>query len=148
MLLVPSVRLDITLYWQRSWLRDGIFRLVQTLHSRRFSFIITCLDFLVRLYNKFFIVVIPILLTMLAALYCVPDGEAEARKEITQLEKGDKPTSKLSSTSTWLDDTPHIRIICNTTHCAYRLKDGKTLILRHDQVNQTLLLPPKMAEKS
>lgn len=141
MLFLPTVRLDITLYWQRSWLREVVFWLVQKLHSRRFSFIITCLDFLVRLYNKFFIVVMPILLTMLAALYCVPDGEAQAKKEITQLEKGDESTSKLSSTSTMLGDTPHIRIICNTTHCAYRLKDGKTLILRHDQVEQTFRLP-------
>lgn len=142
MLFLPTVRLGTTQLWQRAGLRNGILWLAHKLRSRRFSFIITCLDFVARLYDKLFIVVMPILLTMLAALYCVPDGEAEAKKEITQLEKGDKPTSKLSSTSTWLDDTPHIRIICNTTHCAYRLKDGKTLILRHDQVEQTFS-PPK-----
>ena len=44
--------------------------------------------------------------------------------------------------SPFLNDGPYIRVTCNTTHCAYWNKAG-TLILRHDQVNQTLLLPPK-----
>jgi len=147
MLFLPTVRLGSTQLWQRAGLRNGILSLAHKLRSRRFSFIVTCLDFVVRLYDKFFIVVMPVLLTMLAALYCVPDGAAQAKKEIAQLEKGDESTSKLSSTSTMLGDTPHIRIICNTTHCAYRLKDGRTLILRHDQVEQTFL-PPKEPKKS
>lgn len=147
MLFLPTVRLGTTRLWQRAWLRNGILWLAHKLRSRKFSFIITCLDFFVRLYDKLFIVVMPILLTMLAALYCVPDGAAQAKKEIAQLEKGDESPSKLSSTSTMLGDTPHIRIICNTTHCAYRLKDGKTLILRHDQIEQTFL-PPKESKKS
>lgn len=146
MLFLPTVRLGTTRFWQRAWLRNGILWFAHKLRSRRFSFIITCLDFVVRLYDKFFIVVMPILLTMLAALYCVPDGAAQAKKEIAQLEKGE-PTSKLSSTSTMLGNTPHIRIICNTTHCAYRLKDGRTLVLRHDQIEQTFL-PSKEAKKS
>lgn len=148
MLFLPTVRLGTTQLWQRAGLRNGILWLAHKLRSRRFSFIITCLDFVARLYDKLFIVVMPILLTMLAAIYCVPDGAAQAKKEITKLEKGEGSTSKLSSTSTMLGDTPHIRIICNTTHCAYWLKDGRTLILRHDQVDQTLLLPPKEAKKS
>lgn len=147
MLFLPTVRLGTTQLWQRAGLRNRILWLAHKLRSRRFSFIITCLDFVVRLYDKFFIVVMPVLLTMLAALYCVPDGAAQAKKEIKQLEKGEGSTSKLSSTSTMLGDTPHIRIICNTTHCAYRLKEGRTLILRHDQVEQTFL-PPKEPKKS
>lgn len=146
MLFLPTVRLGTTRFWQRAWLRNGILSLAHKLRSRRFSFIVTCLDFFVSLYDKFFIVVMPVLLTMLAALYCVPDGAAQAKKEIAHLEKGE-PMSKLSSTSTMLGDTPHIRIICNTTHCAYRLKDGRTLVLRHDQVEQTFL-PLKEAKKS
>ncbi|WP_223944165.1 cytochrome c biogenesis protein ResB [Aeromonas caviae] len=147
MLFLPTVRLGTTRFWQRAWLRNGILWFAHKLRSRRFSFIVTCLDFVVRLYDKFFIVVMPVLLTMLAALYCVPDGAAQAKKEIAQLEKGDEPMSKLSNTSTMLGDTPHIRIICNTTHCAYRLKDGRTLVLRHDQIEQTFL-PPKEPKKS
>lgn len=147
MLFLPTVRLDTTQFWQRPWLKKWILCIARKLRSRRFSFIVTCLDFVVRLYDKFFIVVMPVLLTMLAALYCVPDGAAQAKKEIAQLEKGDEPMSKLSSTSTMLGDTPHIRIICNTTHCAYRLKDGRTLVLRHDQIEKTFL-PPKEPKKS
>ncbi|TNI83616.1 hypothetical protein CF116_02415 [Aeromonas veronii] len=143
MLFLPTVRLSTTQFWQRAWLRNGLLWLAHKLRSRRVSFIITCLDFVVRLYDKFFIVVMPILLTTLAALYCVPDGAAQAKEEIAQLEKGDKSTSKFISTSSMLGDPPHIRIICNTTHCAYRLTDGRTLILRHDQVEQTFLSSKK-----
>lgn len=147
MLFLPPARLDTNPFWNTAWLKTVFHWIVNKLRSRRDSFIIACLDFLVRLYDKFFIVVMPILLTILPALFCVPDGIDQAKKEIAQLEKGDKSTSKLSSTSTMLGDIPHIRIICNTTHCAYRLKDGRTLILRHDQVEQTFL-PPKEPKKS
>lgn len=147
LLLLPTVRPGTTRLWQRAWLRNGILWLAHKLRSRRFSFIITCLDFVVRLYDKLFIVVMPVLLTSLAALYCVPDGAAQAKKEIAQLEQGKSPTTTTSSTSIRLGDNPHIRIICNTTHCAYRLKNGQTLILRHDQVDQTLLIS-KEAKKS
>ncbi len=146
MLFLPVVRMDKTQFWQRSWLKRGILWLAHKIHSRRYSFIITCLDFLSHLYDKFFIIAMPILLTTLAAIYCIPDGIAQAEKEITQLEQGASPNINISSTSVWLGDTPHIRIICNTTHCAYRLKNGQTLILRHDQVDQTQL-PPKEARK-
>lgn len=147
MLFLPPIRLDTTRLWKPAWLKKVFHWIVNKLRSRRDSFIIACLDFLVSLYDKFFIIVMPILLTILPALFCVPDGIDQAKKEIAQLEKGDEITSKLSSTSTMLGNTPHIRIICNTTHCAYRLKDGRTLILRHDQVEQTFL-PPKEPKKS
>lgn len=146
MLFLPPIRLDTTRLWKPAWLKKVFHWIVNKLRSRRDSFIIACLDFLVSLYDKFFIIVMPILLTILPALFCVPDGIDQAKKEIAQLEKGDESTSKLSSTSTMLGDIPHIRIICNTTHCAYRLKDGRTLILRHDQVEQTFL-PPKVPKK-
>lgn len=147
MLFLPPIRLDTTRLWKPAWLKKVFHWIVNKLRSRRDSFIIACLDFLVSLYDKFFIIVMPILLTILPALFCVPDGIDQAKKEIAQLEKGDEITSKLSSTSTMLGDTPHIRIICNTTHCAYRLKDGRTLVLRHDQIEQTFL-PSKEAKKS
>ena len=38
-------------------------------------------------------------------------------------------------------DEPHIRIACNGTYCAYRLKEGDTLLLRHDQIEQTRYRP-------
>ncbi|GAJ51150.1 hypothetical protein ASA01S_222_00020, partial [Aeromonas salmonicida subsp. masoucida NBRC 13784] len=44
-------------------------------------------------------------------------------------------------------DEPHIRIACNNSHCAYRLKGGDTLILRFDQIEQTRYKPEKAASK-
>lgn len=147
MLFLPPIHLDMTRLWKPIWLITFFRWIAKKLRSRRDSFIITCLDFMVRLYDKFFIVVMPILLTILPALFCVPGGIDQAKKEIAQLEKGEGSTGKLSSTSTMLGDTPHIRIICNTTHCAYRLKDGRTLVLRHDQIEQAFL-PPKEPKNS
>lgn len=147
MLFLPPIHLDMTRLWKPTWLITFFRWITKKLRSRRDSFIITCLDFMVRLYDKFFIVVMPILLTILPSLFCVPGGIDQAKKEIAQLEKGEGSTGKLSSTSTMLGDTPHIRIICNTTHCAYRLKDGRTLVLRHDQIEQAFL-PPKEPKNS
>lgn len=36
---------------------------------------------------------------------------------------------------------------CNTSHCAYRLKGGDTLILRLDQITETRYQPDKAAPK-
>lgn len=49
--------------------------------------------------------------------------------------------------SSLLNDGPYLRVTCNSSHCAFWNKTG-THLLRHDQVNQTLLLPPKKAKKS
>ncbi|MDX7826186.1 hypothetical protein SJR89_03605 [Aeromonas caviae] len=74
-------------------------------------------------------------------------GEKEANKQITLLAQGNWPESKAHSQSSLLGDEPHIRIGCNTAHCAYRLKGGDTLILRLDQITETRYRPDKAAPK-
>ncbi|HHQ4900517.1 TPA: hypothetical protein ACSP3M_001771 [Aeromonas veronii] len=137
LLLLPSFRLKIRQNWQQTWLKHYITKKINILRRSKSTLVVFCLDVLSTLYDKFTIIVIPTLLAVMAALYCIPQGAVQAKKEISQLAEGTLPITTFISSSTWLSDTPHIRIICNTTHCAYRLKDGKTLILRHDQVEQT-----------
>lgn len=44
--------------------------------------------------------------------------------------------------SSALVNPPYMRVVCNTTHCAFWNQDG-TLLLRHDQIQKTLLVPDK-----
>lgn len=82
---------------------------------------------------------------IILALLSIQSGIADAKKEKAELDL--KKMTDVKIISPLLNDAPYIRITCNSSHCAYWNKAG-TLILRHDQVNQTLLLPPKKAEKS
>ena len=72
-------------------------------------------------------------------------GIADAKRHQDELSLPD--STDMMIVSPFLNDGPYIRVTCNTSHCAYWNKTG-TLILRHDQVDQTLLLPPKEAKKS
>lgn len=81
------------------------------------------------------------MLVILTAEHIRSMGEELAKSQITHLEQGTWPTSEAHSQSLLLGDEPHIRIACNATHCAYRLKEGDTLLLRHDQIEQTRYRP-------
>lgn len=91
-----------------------------------------------------------ILLTALSSLLILvtlsmQSGIADAKRHQDELSLPN--SNDIMMVSPFLNDGPYIRVTCNTTHCAYWNKAG-TLILRHDQVAQTLLLPPKKAKKS
>lgn len=91
-----------------------------------------------------------LLLTALSSLLILvtlsmQSGISDAKRHQDELSLPD--STDMVIVSPFLNDSPYIRVTCNTTHCAYWNKAG-TLILRHDQVNQTLLLPPKKADKS
>lgn len=91
-----------------------------------------------------------ILLTALSSLLILvtlsmQSGIADAKRHQDELSLPN--SNDIMMVSPFLNDGPYIRVTCNTTHCAYWNKAG-TLILRHDQVNQTLLLTPKKAEES
>lgn len=90
---------------------------------------------------------LPILLVIWASEYTRPMGEKEANRQTFQLEQGKWPQTEAHSQSPLLEDDPHIRIACNGSHCAYRLKGGDTLILRFDQIEQTRYKPEKAASK-
>lgn len=72
-------------------------------------------------------------------------GISAAKKDQDGL--GKTNNYKMDIISSRLNDGPYLRVACNLTHCAYWNKKG-TLILRHDQVDQTLLLSPTEAKKS
>ncbi|MBP8220833.1 MAG: hypothetical protein KAX58_05245, partial [Aeromonadaceae bacterium] len=96
---------------------------------------------------KLAVFVVPPLLVIMASEHIKPMGEKLARSQITRLEQGNWPITEVHSQSPLLGDEPHIRIACNNSHCAYRFKDGDTLILRFDQIEQTRYKPEKAASK-
>jgi hypothetical protein len=92
-------------------------------------------------YLKFAIFILPPLLVIMTAEHINSMGEELASSQITRLEQGTWPVSEAHSQSPLLGNEPHIRIACNGTYCAYRLKEGDTLLLRHDQIEQTRYRP-------
>ncbi|MCJ2367303.1 hypothetical protein [Aeromonas dhakensis] len=96
---------------------------------------------------KLAIFIVPPLLVIMASEHLKPMGEKLAQKQIDQLEQDKWPQTEAHSQSPLLGDEPHIRIACNTSHCAYRLKGGDTLILRFDQIEETRYRPDKAASK-
>ncbi|MFC5705149.1 hypothetical protein [Aeromonas eucrenophila] len=110
-------------------------------HNYPAPFTFNCLIWLKSTYLKFALFILPPLLVVWASEYTKPVGEELARSQITLLEQGNWPESEAHSQSPLLGDEPHIRIACNATHCAYRLKEGDTLLLRHDQIEQTRYRP-------
>ena len=89
-----------------------------------------------------------LLLVVWASEYTKPMGEKEANLQITRLEQNKWPQTEAHSQSLMLGDEPHIRIACNASHCAYRLKGVIPLILRFDQIEETRYRPAKAASNS
>ena len=110
-------------------------------HNYPAPFIFNSLVWLRNSILKLAVFIVPPLLVILASEHIKPLGEELAKSQITHLEQGTWPTSEAHSQSPLLGDYPHIRIACNATHCAYRLKEGDTLLLRHDQITQTRYRP-------
>lgn len=106
-------------------------------HQYPAPFTFTCLIWLKRTHLKFAIFILPPLLVIMASEHIKHMGEEDANRQITRLEQGNWPEREAHSQSPLLGDEPHIRIACNGSHCAYRLKEGDTLILRFDQIEQT-----------
>lgn len=103
------------------------------------------LDKSTELYARIVTLAVPFLILFILAIVSLQDGIADAKKDKIDLSQPDN--ARTITTSSRLGDRPNLRIICNTTHCAYWNTTG-TLILRHDQVDQTLILPPKEPKKS
>ncbi|MBV7597768.1 hypothetical protein [Aeromonas sp. sia0103] len=118
-----------------------VLRGVKIAHQYPAPFTFNCLIWLKSAYLKFAIFILPPLLVILAAEHIRSMGEELARSQITHLEQGSWPMSEAHSQSPLLGNEPHIRIACNGSHCAYRLKGGDTLILRFDQIEQTRYRP-------
>ena len=120
---------------------------VKIAHRYPAPFTFNCLIWLKSAYLKFAIFILPPLLVIMAAEHINSMGEKLARSQISSLEQGTWPVTEAHSQSPLLGNEPHIRIACNGTYCAYRLKGGDTLILRLDQITETRYQPDKAAPK-
>ncbi|MBZ6066461.1 hypothetical protein LA374_09620 [Aeromonas schubertii] len=88
------------------------------------------------LYDRMAILALPALLIMLPAASFFLKGMNESQEQIKQFESGHLSPQSAQATSPTLGDTPHLRLMCNTMHCAYRFKDGTIKLVRHDQIVQ------------
>lgn len=95
------------------------------------------------IYDRFAILIIPALLVLLPAFYSFNEGINSAQARANRLENGHLTTEDAKALSPLLSGKPHIRLICNSVHCAYRLKGGKVQLIRHDQVEQVTWMVPK-----
>ncbi|TFF78104.1 hypothetical protein DRM94_06325 [Aeromonas taiwanensis] len=116
-------------------------------HRYPAPFTFHCLSWLKRTYFKFAVFMLPPLLVIMASEHIKSMGEELAKDQIARLEQGNWPESEAHSQAPLLGDEPHIRIACNTAHCAYRLQGGDTLILRIDQIAETRYQPDKAEPK-
>ncbi|MGL6618712.1 hypothetical protein ACSZN6_15025 [Aeromonas hydrophila] len=145
-----KVKWRLTLSW---WaihffaLQPIVLKGVKIAHNYPAPFTFNCLTWLKGAYLKFALFILPLLLVVWASEYTKPMGEKEANLQITRLQQNKWPQTEAHSQSLMLGDEPHIRIACNTSHCAYRLKGGDTLILRFDQIEETRYRPDKAASK-
>lgn len=94
-------------------------------------------------YDRFAILLIPPLLALMPAYFSFNQGVKAAEAHIKPVDSIEWTTDRNSTQSALLGDTPHIRLMCNSTHCAYRLKGGLVRLVRHDQVEQVTWMVPK-----
>ena len=93
--------------------------------------------------SRFAILLIPPLLALMPAYFSFNQGVKAAEAHIKPVDSIEWTTDRNSTQSALLGDTPHIRLMCNSTHCAYRLKGGLVRLVRHDQVEQVTWMVPK-----
>ena len=146
LIFCPRWRIGLTWWWQTSWLyrvacKQAKQKKRYPAPSLRRAFI-----WLGNNYYKFAFLVLAVLIPVMGAIGFFIQGLKAAQDQITRLEQGSWPMSEAHSQSPLLGDEPHIRIACNGTHCAYRLKGGDTLILRFDQIEQTRYRPEQPSQ--
>lgn len=95
------------------------------------------------IYGRVAILAVPALIILLPTLFSFSEGLDAARAEVRKLENDQLSAQSDEALSPLLGKTPHIRLMCNTTHCAYRLKGGEMKLVRHDQVEQVTWIAPK-----
>lgn len=94
-------------------------------------------------YDRFAILLVPPLLALMPAYFSFSQGVEAAKAQIKPVNSIEWTTDRNSTQSVLLGNTPHIRLMCNSTHCAYRLKGGQVRLVRHDQVAQVTWMAPK-----
>jgi hypothetical protein len=147
LIICPRWRIHLTWLWQSSMFYRWLIKRAKKIGRYPAPFLFRTLVRLGNNYNKFAFLFLAVLLPIWLALAFFLRGASEAQSQITRLEQGKWPQTEAHSQSPLLGDEPHIRIACNASHCAYRLKGGDTLILRFDQIEQTRYKPEKAASK-
>lgn len=137
LIVCPRWRISLTWWWQRSVLYRGLIKRAKQIGGYPAPFLHHVFIYLGNNYNKFAFLFLAVLLPTWGAIGFFIQGLEAAQAQITRLEQGNWPISEAHSQSPLLGDDPHIRIACNGSHCAYRLKGGDTLSLRFDQIEQT-----------
>lgn len=94
-------------------------------------------------YDRFAILLLPPLLALMPAYFSFNQGVEAAEAQIKPVDSAEWTIEKNSAQSVLLGDIPHIRLMCNSIHCAYRLKGGRVLLVRHDQVEQVQWMATK-----
>lgn len=147
LLICPRWRIYLTWLWQSSMIYCGLIKRAKKIGRYPAPLLFRTLVWLGNNYNKFTFLFLAVLLPTWGALAFFLKGATEAQTQITRLEQGKWPQTEAHSQSPLLRDEPHIRIACNNSHCAYRLKGGDTLILRFDQLAETRYRSEKAASK-
>ncbi|QXC33405.1 hypothetical protein [Aeromonas sp. FDAARGOS 1407] len=94
------------------------------------------------IYNRFAILVVPALIILLPTLSNFMEGLDAEKARVTKLENDQLSERSDRALSPLLGETAHIRVMCNTSHCAYRLKGGEMKLVRHDQVELVRWMAP------
>lgn len=85
-------------------------------------------------YDRFAILVLMPIGVFLLATFSFNTGKDVALDKIKKIESGKLTSEHSKAISPLLGDIPHVRLICNATYCAYRIKGGETKLVRHDQI--------------
>jgi hypothetical protein len=85
-------------------------------------------------YDRFAILVLTPMVVFSLSAFSLNSGNKAALEQVKKLESGQLTSQTNKATSPLLGDAPHMRLMCNTTYCAYRIKGGKMKLIRHDQV--------------
>ncbi|WP_042050407.1 hypothetical protein [Aeromonas dhakensis] len=143
----PRRRLHLTWLWQTSSLYRWLVKRAKKRRRYPAPSLFKVFVWMVNSYDKFAFLLLSVLIPVMGALWFFVKGVEEAQTQISRLEQDKWPQTEAHSQSPLLGDEPHIRIACNASHCAYRLKGGDTLILRFDQIEETRYRPDKAASK-
>lgn len=90
------------------------------------------------LYARFVVLFVPLLILVFLGMVSMQSGISAAKKDQETFLFSDSPPIA-NTTSALLKEGPYLRVVCNTTHCAYWNSQG-TLILRHDQIDKTEII--------
>lgn len=85
-------------------------------------------------YDRFAILILTPAAVFLLSVFSLNAGKAAAHVQVRKLDNGELTSQSRNAISPLIGDIPHIRLICNNTYCAYRIKGGEIKLIRHDQI--------------